>query len=222
MRITKFCFFVWIVVALCVVGTSTAQSRIDLGIGGGFSEPQGRAGINLNNGWNFDVRGGYKVIHASRDSFQGAEVALDLDFNYNRWNLNQAALNKYGEPGGYMTMWSMSFTPAIYGSPHWHISPYLFGGPGVYYRNLSLTQPALINTFACDPFFGFCYQATVGVNQVVASSTTYKLGANVGAGLQFPLGHSPLKVFGEARYSRMFTTHGSDLTFIPVTFGLRW
>jgi hypothetical protein len=29
-------------------------------------------------------------------------------------------------------------------------------------------------------------------------------------------------VFGEARYSRMFTTHGNDLTFVPVTFGLRW
>lgn len=71
-------------------------------------------------------------------------------------------------------------------------------------------------------FFGFCCPATVDVNQVVASATTYKMGVNAGAGLEIPLGQSDLKAFGEARYSRMFTTHGSDLEFVPVTFGIRW
>jgi opacity protein-like surface antigen len=188
-------------------------SKIDLGVGAGFTEPFGRAGDNVNTGWNFDVRGGYRP---SRN------LALDLDFNYNRWNLNSAALARYGEPGGYTTIWSVSFNPVLYGSTHWHITPYVLGGPGLYYRNLSLTQPALVNSFYCDPFFGYCFPATVGVNQVVASATTYKMGFNAGAGLEFPLGSSPLKVFGEARYSRMFTTHGNDLTFVPVTFGLRW
>src|SRR5215469_7954089 len=105
---------------------------------------------------------------------------------------------------------------------HWHATPYFMGGPGLYYRNLSLTQPTLVNTLVCDPFFGFCYPAIVGVNQVVASATTFKMGFNGGAGIQIPLGPSHLKAFGEARYSRMFTTNGPDLTFIPVTFGLRW
>lgn len=203
---------------VCTLGTANAQesnnySHIDLGVGGGFTEPTGRAGNNVNTGWNIDIRGGYRA---------SSNLALDLDFNYNRWNLNGAALARYGEPGGYSTIWSASFTPVLYGSPHWHISPYVLGGPGVYYRNLSLTQPALINSVFCDAFFGYCFPATVGVNQIVASSTTYKMGVNAGAGLETPLGHSPLKVFGEARYSRMFTTHGNDLTFVPVTFGLRW
>ena len=203
---------------VCAVGTAFAQesqnySHIDLSVGGGFSEPTGRAGNNLNTGWNFGIRGGYKT---SRN------IALDLDFSYNRWNLNSTAQARYGEPGGYSTIWSASFTPVFYGSARWHVSPYVLGGPGVYHRNLSLTQPALVNTFYCDPFFGFCYPASFGVNQVVASATTYKMGVNVGAGLEFPFAHSPLKVFGEARYSRMFTTHGSDLSFVPVTFGLRW
>ncbi len=167
----------------------------------------------MNTGWNFDVRGGYRATE---------NVALDLDFNYNRWNLNNAALARFGEPGGYTTIWSVSFTPVIYGSPHWHIAPYALAGPGVYYRNLSLTQPGLINSLACDPFWGYCFPATFGVDQVVGSATTYKMGFNAGAGVEFPFGHSPLKVFGEARYSRMFTTHGEDLTFVPVTFGLRW
>lgn len=95
-------------------------------------------------------------------------------------------------------------------------------GPGLYYRNLSLTRPGAVNTLVCDPFFGVCYPAAVGVTQVVASSTTYKMGVNAGGGLEMRLGQSQAKVFGEARYSRMFTTHGSDITFVPVTFGVRW
>lgn len=202
----------------CGFGTAFAQeshqfSHLDLGVGAGFTEPTGHAGNNVNTGWNIDVRGGYRAVE---------NFALDLDFNYNRANLNSAALARYGQPGGYTTIWSFSLTPVLYGSPHWHISPYVLGGPGLYYRNLSLTQPGLINSFYCDPFFGYCYPASFGVNQVVASASTYKLGFNAGAGLEFPLGNSPLKVFGEARYSRMFTTHGNDITFVPVTFGLRW
>ena len=197
-----------------LVGNLEAQdSHFELGAGAGFSTPLGRMGNDVNTGWNLDVRGGYKP---------SPHLALDLDFNYNRWNLDSAALARYGEPGGYTTIWSLSFLPEIHAAPHMHVTPYAFAGPGLYYRNLSLTQPAVVNTFFCDPFFGFCYPATVGVNQVVASFTTYKLGVNGGAGLEFRLGDSHMKVFGEARYSRMFTTHGTDLTFVPVTFGLRW
>ncbi len=203
-----FCFSGWV-----VAQENAGWSHIDGSAGGGFTVPQGRAGNNLNSGWNMDFRGGYKP---------SAHLALDLDFNYNRWNLNGAALARYGEPGGYTTIWSASFLPVFYGSPHLHVSPYVMAGPGIYYRNLSLTQPALINSYYCDPFFGFCYPATVGVNQVVASSTTYKMGMNGGVGLEVRMGATPLKVFGEARYSRMFTTHGSDIWFVPVTFGIRW
>ena len=132
------------------LGTALAQEthnfpHIDASVGAGFTEPAGHGGNNVNTGWNFDVRGGYRATE---------NVALDLDFNYNRWNLNNAALARFGEPGGYTTIWSVSFTPVIYGSPHWHIAPYALAGPGVYYRNLSLTQPGLINSLACDPFWG--------------------------------------------------------------------
>lgn len=198
----------------CIAGTANAQwSHVDFSAGGGFSEPTGRAGNNVDTGWNLDFRGGYKPTR---------HLALDLDWNYNRWNLNGRALARYGEPAGYTTIWSLSFLPSVHGSPHWHVSPYAMAGPGLYYRNLTLTTPGLVNTVYCDPFWGFCYPATVGVNQVVASSTTYKMGFNAGAGLEFRLGESHVKAFGEARYSRMFTTHGTDLTFVPVTFGLRW
>jgi opacity protein-like surface antigen len=206
------------IIACCVflftVSAASAQwSHVDFSAGAGFSEPEDRGGSNLDTGWNLDFRGGYKPVHY---------LALDLDFNYNHWDLNKAALARYGEPGGSTAIWSFSFTPVLRGSPRWHVSPYAFAGPGIYYRNLSLTRPAVVNSIFCDPFFGLCFPTTVGVDQVVASSTTYKGGFNGGAGLEFRLGNSHVKVFGEARYSRMFTTHGADLTFVPVTFGFRW
>ena len=221
MRIIRTCL-VLSVSLLAMLGTALAQwsqpeqtewSHIDLSAGGGFTEAIGRAGNNVDTGWNFDVRGGY---------MPSPHIALDLDFNYNHWGLNSAALARFGEPGGYTSIWSISFLPVLHGSPHWHVAPYAFAGPGLFYRNLSLTAPGVVNTFYCDPFFGVCYPASVGVDQVVASSTTYKAGVNAGAGVEFRLGSSRLKAFGEARYSRMFTTHGTDLTFVPVTFGLRW
>lgn len=208
------CSLTVLIAAILFIPEAKAQSgHWELGVGAGFNNPTGRAGKDLNTGWDFDIRGGYEPVR---------ELALDLDFNYNRWNLNNAALARYGEPGGYMTIWSVSFTPEIRGPVRWHVDPYVFGGPGVYYRNLSLTMPATVNTFYCDYFFGFCYPAVVGVNQVVSSSTTYKMGLNGGAGLEYRIGQSHWRIFSEARYSRMFTTNGSDLTFIPVTFGVRW
>ena len=198
----------------CMIGIAGAQaSPVDFSAGAGFSEPLGHGGNNVDTGWNVDFRGGYKP---------NPHLALDLDFNYNRWNLNGRALARYDEPDGYTTIWSFSFLPVLRGSPHWHVTPYAMFGPGLYYRNLTLTTPGLVNAIVCDPFWGFCYPAIVGVDQVVASSTTYRMGFNLGAGLEARLGQSHVKAFGEARYSRMFTTHGSDLTFVPVTFGLRW
>lgn len=207
------CGLVPLLAALFFSTTASAQLHWELGAGAGFNSPTARAGDDLNTGWDLDIRGGYKPVH---------ELALDLDFNYNRWNLNNTALARYGEPGGYTTIWSISFTPEIRGPARWHVAPYLFGGPGLYYRNLTLTVPSIVNTVVCDFFFGFCYPVAVGVNQIVASSTTYKAGFNGGAGLEHRIGQSPWKIFGEARYSRMFTTNGGDLTFIPVTFGVRW
>jgi hypothetical protein len=92
----------------------------------------------------------------------------------------------------------------------------------LYHRNVTLTQPAIVPTVVCDPFFGFCFPASVGVNQVVASNSTLKSGFNAGGGFDFRLGEHRMKIFTEARYHRMFTTHGEDTTFVPVTFGIRW
>jgi opacity protein-like surface antigen len=187
--------------------------RFNLSAGAGFSVPAATASANLNTGWNLDFRGGLNV---------NPSFLADLDFNYNRWNLTSRALARFAEPGGYADVWSLTFVPVIRVAPHRRIDPYILGGAGLYHRGITLTQPALLNTFYCDPFFGFCYPATVQGSQVVASFSTYKFGFNAGGGLEFGLGTHNLKIFAESRYNEMFTTHGSNLIYWPVTFGLRW
>lgn len=186
--------------------------RFNFSAGAGVSLPTADAGSNFKTGWNFDFRGGLNVSQA----FQA-----DLDFSYNHWGLTNAALAAFGQPGGFADVWSLSFTPVIRMAPHAAVDPYLLVGAGLYHRGMSLTQPASVQTIFCDPFFGYCYPAVVGVDQVVASFSTYKPGFNAGGGLEFRIG-GPMKVFAEARYNEMFTTRGPNLSYVPITFGVRW
>jgi opacity protein-like surface antigen len=192
---------------------SPDQHRFNISGGAGFSVPRARAGSNINTGWNLDVRGGYNISQY---------FLADLDFGFNRWTLNSSALARAAQPGGYADVWSLTFAPVVRLSPHSTVDFYVVGGAGLYHRGLNFTQPALFTTLTCDPFFGYCYPVTVTGNQVVASFSTYKFGYNAGAGLEFRLGQTGWKAFTEARYNEMFTSRGKNLTYIPVTFGVRW
>ena len=86
---------------------------------------------------------------------------------------------------------------------------------------MTLSQPTIVPTLVCDPFFGFCFPANVGVDQVVAPDSSYKGAFNAGGGLDLRLGQRRLKLFAEACYHRRFTAHGSDMSYVPVTFGAR-
>jgi opacity protein-like surface antigen len=201
-------------VLFMAVGTAAqVEDRFNIGGGAGFSVPTDNAGKNLDTGWNLGLRGGYNLT---------PHLSANLDFAYNNWNLNSAALARFGEPGGSNSIWSLSFNPVYRLAPHSKMSFYTTAGFGLYHRNLSLTRPASTTVLACDPFFGACFPAVVGVTEVVSSSTTYKGGFNAGGGVEYRLGARRMKIFSEARYQRMFTTHGSDLSYLPVTFGVRW
>jgi opacity protein-like surface antigen len=176
--------------------------------------PTASATSRLNNGWNLDFRGGYNVTR---------NFLADIDFSYNQWGLTDTALAAFGEPNGHANVWSLTFTPVIKLAPaRSPVNFYVLAGTGVYHRGLQVSHPSSVDTIYCDPFFGYCYPAVVSVDQVVASLSTYKLGYQAGGGVEFRIGHGGLKAFAEARYNQMFTTHGKDLTFVPVTFGIRW
>jgi opacity protein-like surface antigen len=186
--------------------------RFDFNIGGGINAATGDAGAHLTPGWNFDAGGGYKLTR---------HLATNLEFNLNRWKLNAPALRTFDVPAGHTTVWSLTFNPVYSFRPDKTVDFYTTAGFGLYHRNLVFTQPVLANTVVCDPFFGFCFNQTVTINQVLAEFGTYKAGFNFGGGFSFRLGGSPFKVYTEARYHEMFAS-GSNLTFVPITVGLRW
>jgi opacity protein-like surface antigen len=205
---------VLLVSLISFTASAAAQwSGVNFSAGAGFSVPAQSSSNSVNTGWNLDFRGG---LNATR------RLALDLDFNYNYADLNNAALARAQEPGGHVSIWSLTFNPVYHFlPPRSRVNAYITGGYGLYHRNLTFTQPVVFNTFFCDPFFG-CFPGTFTTNQVIASFDTYKGGFNAGGGLEYRIGDSHLKLFGESRYQRMFTTNGNDLTYIPTTFGLRW
>lgn len=190
------------------------SERFNIGGGAGVTFPTDRAGRIMNTGFNINLRGGYNF-----NDF----LAADLDYTYQHSRLNDATLARFGEPDGTVGTWSLTFNPVVHFAPkESKLRPYLTAGYGLYHRNLSLTRPAVVPALVCDPFFGICFQQAIGVNQVVASNSTYKGGFNAGGGFDIGLGDRRAKLFVEARYHRMFTTHGSDFTLVPVTFGVHW
>jgi hypothetical protein len=205
-----------IVFFFCLLITPTfAQDdhRFNVSGGAGFTSPTSDASGSLDTGWNVDFRGGYNVTR---------NFLADLDFTYNHMDLNRTALAHFGQPGGYAEVWSITFTPIVRFAPAKEVDPYIIGGGGLYHRSLNLTRPATVQTVFCDFFFGFCFPTVVGTDVVVASFGTYKPGFNAGGGLEFRVGESGVKVFAEARYNEMFTNHGPNLRYVPVTFGVRW
>ncbi len=87
---------------------------------------------------------------------------------------------------------------------------YVTGGAGIYSQ--VTTYRALTESFR-QPGREF---------EVVSTNYVYKPGVNAGAGFAFRVGDfSNLKVFAEARYHRMFIGP-SDVSFVPVTVGVRF
>ena len=188
--------------AVAVTSAVAQEShRFNFSAGGGVSFPTADASGNFNTGWNMDFRGGLSV---------NRHLLADVDFAYNYWGLTDAALARFGQPGGYSDVWSLTFAPELRMAPRSKIDPYVIVGAGLYHRGLALTQPSNVQTIFCDPFFGYCYPAVVGVDQVVASFSTNKGGFNAGGGFEVRLGPG-MKVFAEARYNEMFTTRGPNL-----------
>ena len=179
---------------------------------GGFTEPVGNTGAQLDTGWN--VRGGFGVNFTQR---LGVEVQAD----YSSMGINSTTLNNIGFPGGTVGIFSATLDPIIHLTPRWrHADVYAIGGGGLYHRNQQFTEPTVATFTAFDPFFGF-YQAAVPTNQVVASFSENKIGINGGLGVEFGT-RSRGKFFAEARWNRIFMGSYLHTDYMPVSFGFRW
>ncbi len=98
---------------------------------------------------------------------------------------------------------------------------YILGGGGWLRRTVEFTQPTVAQTIVFDPWFGYFGPALVPANQVTGSFSQNAGVWDVGAGMNFPLPRTSLKLYVEARYMDALTS-SQHTTIVPITVGFHW
>src|SRR5579863_2548393 len=200
-------------IALLSGGWLWAQegSPFTFDFGGGFTQPVGNTGRQLDEGWNIGAGGGFNF---------GPYVGAKIDVAYNSFGINSATLSNLGFPGGGLHVFSATLDPIVHLNPHGHIDVYAIGGGGVYHEYWEFTQPSVAAVAGFNPFFGY-YTAAVPTTQVLASYSVNKPGVDVGAGVAVGTKWHG-KIFAEARWDHIFLGGNRHVDYVPVTFGFRW
>lgn len=113
----------------------------------------------------------------------------------------------------------LTFEGKVYGA-------YVIGGGGLYYRDVSLSQPISVgSSVSCSPpwlMWGVtCSSGIVTANQNLASSNSTVLGGNIGIGFTFKLPDSHYKLYVESRY-HYAPTKGVHTQLVPISLGIRF
>jgi opacity protein-like surface antigen len=197
-----------LLLAGAVFGQETPKFTFNLG--GGFTQPVGRTGDNLNTGWNIGAGAGYNFT---------SHIGALVQFSDNQSDISSGTLANIGFPGGNVNIWSLTLNPIVHTNPRGPVDLYFIGGGGFYHWRQEFTAPGVAAVTGFDPFFGF-FQAAVPTEDVLSSYSVNKPGVNGGLGLSFGTKWH-LKFYTEARYHRIiFGDRHADM--LPVTFGVRW
>ncbi|MCU1308287.1 MAG: hypothetical protein JWN45_2982 [Acidobacteriaceae bacterium] len=203
-------------VIVCTLAISSFAQDAGPGLtvhgGFGYTPLVGPLSRNLDNGWNFQIGGGF--MFSRHLGFVG-------DYQYNHLGVPQDVLNALAVPDGNAHVQSLTFGPEIRFAPSRPISPYLIGGIGWYRRTVEFTSPTLTTATIFDPFFGFFFPAIVPANVVLGSITRDGFGGNVGLGFAFGFHESRARLFVEARYHQA-SMERRDTQMVPFTVGIRW
>lgn len=157
----------------------TAQSGVQLQIGGGVSVPVGRFDTTYTSG----PAGLVAITNGSQDS----PIGVRLDYSYNEFRGKTIGGKRYRDT--HMNVVTGDLVFSLHTGPY--IKPYVLVGGGWYpYR------------------------------EATATKRSNDWGANVGAGLTFPLPLIPRGGFLEARYHRVFGGGVQARRFVPIILGV--
>lgn len=197
------------------VGLAQEFSRWNATVGGGVGFPQSTSANFANNGADFVVGGGPNLRRY---------LGLDGEFMWHDLPIKQNVINALGVPNAQARLYSVTLNAIVPIPTHGKAGFYVIGGGGWYHRSGELTAPAIVVGEVCDPFLIWmvdCVNGLVPGQKVLASSSSDALGGNIGGGITYRFGSSPLKFYGEVRYHH--APHNKiDTDVLPLTFGLRW
>lgn len=201
---------------LCLTAPALAQNgvfnKFTVNAGVGATVPVGGLSQRLDNGWNFNLGGGYNFV---------PHFGVIAEYMYNGLGVTRSTLNAASVPDGNAHIHSVTLNPIVRMNPKGPLDAYFIGGVGYYHRTVEFTEPSTATVLVFDPFFGFFVPALIPVDRVIGRVVRDGFGGNLGLGFTYALGNSGMKVYTEARYHRADT--GSVRTeFVPVTVGVRW
>ena len=227
MRFARSIFVGALLVALTPALGSAQDKKIHVNIGGGPTFNAGDLGDHFGMGWGpaigvtFDMTPmlglqfeyAYRRFYIKDDApFFGA-TSFDANHQTHQLDFNLVA----------------SFAPA--GSA---VRPYLIGGPGMYNRNVKITE--YVGTgIICDPYYYIC--GYYPVDAVIGSRGGWDFGFNIGGGVGFGIGETA-EFYIETRYHSVFgpdieatappigqptqTGGSTNGSYYPLTFGFRF
>lgn len=193
-------------------GSAVAQefSPFSFSVGGGFTQPVGNTGRNLQEGWNAGGSAGYNFA---------PWVGVNVDLEYNRFGITSNALSNLGfTSGGNVHIFSATLDPIVHLTPKRHFDIYATGGGGVFHVDQNFNGVGL-GLVASNPFFGVL-PTGAPVNSLLGNYSVNKPGLDAGMGIAFGTKWHG-KFFAEAKYNRVFMSYG-HVDYVPVTFGFRW
>ena len=185
-------------------------------IGGGPGFPVGDISSFANVGGHFVAGGG---VNTKRG------FGLDAEFMWHDLPPKQSIINLTGAPDGAARMYSVTGNILVHSPGAHKAGLYGIGGIGWYHRSWELTHPTLAIGTTCFPSYVWwgvvCTNGLVSANAVLASGSSDAFGFNVGLGVTYRLGESPVKFYTELRYHHAYTS-GIDTQVLPLTFGIRF
>jgi opacity protein-like surface antigen len=190
----------------------TEYHHLTWNVGGGFTATTGRISDRLDNGGNVQAGAGFNF---------NQYIGVLGTFSFQGLGVTRSALNALNEPDGNARLYTLTIDPTLRIPLKGGATAYLLAGGGWMRRTVEFTQPSLASTIVFDPWFGYFGPALVPTNTILGSVSENAGVYDVGAGLNFPLPRTSVKLYLEGRFYEGLT-NGTHTTVVPITFGIRW
>ncbi|HXW91498.1 MAG TPA: hypothetical protein VEK33_13200 [Terriglobales bacterium] len=186
-------------------------------VGGGVGFPQSGAANFANNGATFVGGGGPNLMRF---------LGLDAEFMWQDLPIKKNLISALDVPkaSARARLYAVTFNAIVPIPTHGKVGFYAIGGGGWYHRSGELTVSTYIPGTVCTPFDLFlinCENGLVPSKTRLASTSSDAWGSNIGGGITYRFGASPLKLFAGVRYHHV-PTKQLDTNLLPLTIGLSW
>lgn len=199
-------------------------------VGGGAVTPVGTASGPVGFGWDVSVAGDVEFRPG---------LAIRAGYLYERFGVRETTVSSEGERAELRARTQMHVAGVDlvwrHRLPDRAADFYVFGGPLLAYRRVTLTSPAAGSAFdrvsvdVCEPHWLQC-ASTLPFHLVLGIRRSTDLGANAGAGVSVDIGLRA-RVFAEARFiyidgpafrDASGAARSADALFLPLVVGLRF